>query len=566
MDDDATKRKSVYLAALARSADADEPEDGIFRLLPLDAFRLTALRETEQCGPPELLARALEHIANRRDCADFVLVGLLRLLLRNRLDAAERAAVVEAARTFCYWWDQRAIAGMCFHTENHQILFHAAELLAGEALPETVFAASGRTGAWHAAQASVRIQRWLDHRRRFGFAEWLSCYFDEDLLALVSLVDFADDPQIRAAARAAVDFLLGELATHCHRGVIGVSQGRTYAEFLKGRRRDPLGTIAWLAFGVGAPDTTHPSFAAVALATSDYACPVRIVPPPPEGRVVTARYGVSPQEARAAGIHLNDLDQSLLFWAVQNARLPELRHTAARLADAAADPWLQRFVAEAQGRPVETALGPVDVYAFQTPHVQLSCAQDFRPGQPGYQQHIWQATVDADAVVFTTQPGGRSESSAHGDRPNFWAGNRWLPRAAQWHDTLVCLHRAPADAPLPFAHAYFPRAAFDDVRDCGDWTFGRKGQGFVALYSPAPTLWASDHERRAEGPESAWVCRVGDGESFDAFCAATAATPIAVDGLRVRYGALAFGWDGPMTVDGAEVPLHDYPRPTFPEG
>ena len=152
----------------------------------------------------------------------------------------------------------------------------------------------------------------------------------------------------------------------------------------------------------------------------------------------------------------------------------------------------------------------MDVLTYQTPHYQLSCAQDFRPGGLGYQQHVWQATLSTDAVVFTNQPGGYSQSSAHSERPNFWAGNKWLPRAAQHKNVLVCLHRAPADAPLPFSHAYFPRKAFDQVQENGNWVFARLGESYLALYSQKKPHWHGDDELRAEAHKNIWLCELGD--------------------------------------------------------
>lgn len=590
-----TERSQCYLRAIAavapRQGERADPAEGIFQLLPLEAFYALAVLETgSRVGVPALLQAALERVQQRRDCADFVLVALLRLLYRPKTCALllpeERAALDEATRGFCYWWDQRdaagrGIQGMCFHTENHQILFHAAEILAGQRLPETVFSGTQRTGAWHVEQGTLRAWQWLHARQRFGFAEWLSCYFDEDLLALVSLADFAHDARLRAAARAMVDSLLHTVALHSFQGTVGTTQGRTYAEFLKGRRHDPLSLLTWLVFGLGEPELTHPTFAATALATSDYTCPPELftlahATPAPEGVVIRQRQGVGPEEAEAAGIDLSSLQDASLFWAVQNARHPRLRATALRLAQAAEDRWLENFIGQTEGiddgNEINTSLGPVDTYTFRTADYQLSCAQDFRPGGPGYQQHVWQATLGRDAVVFTTQPGGLSESSAHAERPNFWAGNRWLPRAAQYRSVVLCLHQAPPTEPLAFSHAYFPRAAFDEVETRGGWTFARYKTAYLALFCSEPTHWCSPEELRTTAAQSAWICELGAAATegtFSQFIEQRAAAPLEWDGVRsLAYssptlGLLTFGWAAPLRVAGQEIPLHHYPRPEY---
>jgi hypothetical protein len=114
----------------------------------------------------------------------------------------------------------------------------------------------------------------------------------------------------------------------------------------------------------------------------------------------------------------------------------------------------------------------------------------------------------------------------------------------------------------------------------------------VALWSWRPTQWRS-HDPAVTftngltqpfdlvapgGASNVWVTEVGDAArwgSFDAFATAVTAAPLTVTdrgtqggvsrGFDVSYaspteGALAFSWDGPLTVDGTEVPLHGTDR------
>ena len=214
-------------------------------------------------------------------------------------------------------------------------------------------------------------------------------------------------------------------------------------------------------------------------------------------------------------------------------------------------------------------MGEVHIQTLRSPAVMLSCAQDYRPGMPGYQQHIWQATLGPDAVVFTNHPG----SSSEGSRPDFWAGNGILPRAVQLEHVLVCIHHVPADHRFPFSHAYFPRAAFDEVVERAPWTFARKGDGYLALYSQHAAKWHTDatdapFELRADAADNIWVCEVGsrsEGRDFAKFVRAIAAAPVRCDGLNVRFqspsaGEVGFGWQEPLVVAGVRSALHDYPR------
>jgi hypothetical protein len=602
-------RQRQYLEAVAETPfhRPAERTGSVFDLIPMEPFYLLPRAEAGR-GPATdahsalLLSATLDWINARRDCADFALAALLRLLYRPAsrggdapaITSEQRDAVERAARGFCYWYDQkgvdgRGIRGMCFHTENHQILFHACEVLAGQLFPGRVFEGTGQTGAWHAKHGAARTRQWMDQRARFGFSEWLSCYIEEDLLALLCLYDFAEDADLRRRARMLVDVLLFEIALHSHRGVLGGTHGRTYVEFLRTGRADPATAVSWLVFGVG-KFPGHATLALTALATSAYRCPELVAAvaaeEPAPSLLCRERHGLDVADAPRYGLAHDSLDDAMFFWACQTARHPALRPTAFRVADIADDPWLKAFIEQADvplnacraliesggavfdGDVLNTALSEVNLVTYRTPDYLLSCAQDFRPGKPGYQQHVWQATLDADAAVYTNHPGTRDESGEHTHRPNFWAGNRWLPRAAQHENVLVCLHHLPPDDPLPFSHARFPRAAFDEVEQCGHWTFGRLSDGYLALYSQRPVHWESEVELRAEPGDNVWLCEMGaksDYGGFAAFVDTVTAAPVVCDGLSVVYtspsqGEVRFGWTGPLTVRGTSIPLRGYPR------
>ena len=121
----------------------------------------------------DLLHAALDLIHARRDCADFALSGLLRILYRfgssPLLTQAMRVEIEQAVQGFCYWYDQPGVRGMCFHTENHQILFHSCEVLAGQLFPNLTFANAQQTGAWHSAHGAALARQWFDQRARFGW-------------------------------------------------------------------------------------------------------------------------------------------------------------------------------------------------------------------------------------------------------------------------------------------------------------------------------------------------------------------------------------------------------------
>jgi hypothetical protein len=93
---------------------------------------------------------AMALVDARQDCADFSVAGLLRVLYLYRdsaLIAPALLADIEACLLrFKYWWDEPGTDRMCYHTENHQFLYHTDELLAGQLFRDRTFAHNGAAG------------------------------------------------------------------------------------------------------------------------------------------------------------------------------------------------------------------------------------------------------------------------------------------------------------------------------------------------------------------------------------------------------------------------------------
>jgi hypothetical protein len=133
---------------------------------------------------------------------------------------------------------------------------------------------------------------------------------------------------------------------------------------------------------------------------------------------------------------------------------------------------------------------------------------------------------------------------------------------------------APGDETLdPRTLAVFRRASFDEVVQEGHWTFGRKGAGYVALWSRQPTTWSKDGVFGGEGlvapgHRNTWICQLGreklDGP-FTTWRARIAAARVTATDTTVDYrapgiGPVRFGWDGPLRVGGKTIALSGYPR------
>ena len=467
------------------------------------------------------ILETIEGINRRQDCSDFYLVGLLGMLHRYGHDPqfpeGLREPLAACILNFRYWMDEPGDDAMCFWTENHQILFHACEVLAGQLYPDHVFTNVGETGAWHRQKGERLALSWLQKRAAGGFREWDSnCYFEEDLLALSHLADLAESPQVYELASVVIDKMLFTMALNSFRGVFGSTHGRTYAPLIKGGRLEATAGIGRLLWGLGV--FNQRILGTVGLACAEgYECPE-----------IIRRIALDlPEELWNRERHAGEM-------AIE--------------CDREAGPW------------------EVNKVTYKTPDYMLASAQDYHPGEPGVQQHIWQATLGPDAVVFVTHPPCLSEEGSH--RPNFWHGNVVLPRVAQWKDVLIAVHSIPPGDWLGFTHAYFPLRAFDsyDLRE--GWAFARLGEGYLALTATRgiELIRQGDsayRELRSYGLQNVWLCHMGrsaqDG-SFRDFQERILQLRPRFDGLSVtlptlRGETLSFGWQGPLRVNGQEQPI-----------
>lgn len=164
-------------------------------------------------------------------------------------------------------------------------------------------------------------------------------------------------------------------------------------------------------------------------------------------------------------------------------------------------------------------------------------AVDLRPGGAGYQQHLWQASLGRDCHVFANHPGGFFDGTK--SRPGYWFGSGLLPRVRQEGNWLQAIHviadgtktkpeitpdvwewaasstARPYDLyPIDFTHLHWPSDAFEQELRVGNWIFGRKGRGLVAVWCSEPLVPHDDiltgRELRANGYSSAWLVICGD--------------------------------------------------------
>ena len=487
------------------------------------------------------------------DCADFDVLRLLALWYghRDELPVLVQDALRRRFLDFRYWYTDPAPADVVderwYWSENHRLIFHTCEYLAGQAFPDTTFSAAGLDGASHRGRAEAALAEWFDEKATYGFSEWHSdSYYEKDLVPLLALAELADDPALAERAATFADLVLFDLALHSIRDNNGSTHGRSYMRFKATAPTQTVFSALKLCF-----DRTDEPWplddgdelellplheGAVFLARCRRYRPAAAIRrvADHEGEMVD-REGMGvpldpggplvDEPVRADGLSYTD-PAMVPFWWDRGALTPwQLvpltidaldRH---RLWDSQLFAQL-RMVRDVFGgdraalRQLAHDLHPmvnagllewVDTYTWRNRHGMLSTAQSYRPGCVGYQHHISQATLDEHAVVFTTHPGNGPSSRAgdYLDHDRWWTGSATLPRAVQHRRVAVHVYApafpSPTDDVLAgfsycdHTHAYVPTERFDEVTGDEHWTIARRRDGYVALWSWRPVEWG-DHD------------------------------------------------------------------------
>ena len=667
IEDSRQKRRQAYI---------DRTVNAKHRNLYTELIRL-------KCGvkPNEEVIRGnngLAKLQQRRDAADFRLPAILNILYyywdSDLLTKSLLAEAKDALLNFKYWPDELAqwkwkktsqmdsgyifkllnddddlndaialahqaqfdkvdeMDDMCYWSENHYILFSAGAYLAAQLYPAELFTASGQTGNQRMTRFKPRIMKWLELRYKSGFSEWLSnVYYNEDMPALLALIDLAQDPQIVRLATMVLDLMLADMALNSFHGSFASTHGRTYQNKMSGRH-DHTRAISNLMFGLNEAEVGNMSASLLAV-SEKYQLPDVLYEIANDTErqefTNTQRMGIQIDDdtlslwgldtrcvekggdiengmtlltleaythPRTIELFRNMLDKYSLwgnkfFAPFKQYRLliehPELFDT---LSGKSTGLTTLAKLAELAEKDITRNMRPeVNIYTYRTPDYMLSTAQDYRAGYGGDQQSIWQATLDADAVCFTTHPAKKDAGSA--ETPNYWIGYGTLPRAIQRKNVVISLYDIDTTTELYvknqllYTHAYLPKGKFDETaREIvaeGVWFFAQKDSALLALFaSDRNADWkindddadkSGPYEIIANGEKTIWLCELARlGEEYPslvAFKKTILNAPLKADAasLTVKYnspsqGVLALDWHNDLTQNGIPVKVNDYKR------
>lgn len=454
-------------------------------------------------------------IETRADCADFDLLPLLWLMWEDRgkglLDREIVRMVKEAALGFRYWVDEPGTSSMFYCSENHRIGFHVCEYLAGLLYPEDIFTNCGQNGMYHSLKGRMHLVEWLNQRCRAGFDEPHSdSYLPVTLSALLVLREVLpmEEYPLRNMVNVLLDFMTFIFAVSNFDGVMATPRGRSYNKPLRSRLSSGINGLFWLYFG-NAPANVN--FAHQEMAFSYYV--------PPKALCELADNFTPATFTFKEGIMHFD------------------KHNA-------------------------------DFTIRRTPEYMIGGVRDHNVGMCDMHFISAMIVLPGDISLFFSSPNNVAEGS--GLRPDYWAGQAFLPRALMHGRTLTVIWHNVNNPDIWMTHCHFNARKFDEVVSEAGWTFGRKGDSYVGIYSSTPHSFRREgayagRELISDGNETVWLAECGsrreDG-SFEDFRKKMAAAEIVQEGEQFRFvspgsGRLEFGLTEGFLADGQPVEIPD---------
>lgn len=459
----------------------------------------------------EILEGEMKKINERSDCSDFSLIMFFRFLRDYHKSDIVTAKTIDQIKQmilhFRYWMDEPGNDVMWFFSENHALMFHTCEILAGQMFPDEHFTNAGISGREHYQRGEARLHAWFERFFNEGLSEWNSApYIPINVIGLTTLYDLIDSSVLKTYAKRALDQIFKWLALNSYQGFLTCSQGRVYEKELKGNYNTQTTSLAWLAWGEGA--LNYSTFGSVALSLSDYIPPVKYSK----------------------------------FLSVPNGNALSYLHKQ----------------------------GPDDfanLYTYKTSAYMLSSALHFKPGEKGYQEHVLQASIGPEANVWVNHPGEKSVQSS--GRPSYWAGNGYLPKVAQYKSIAFAIFNIEEEHDVDFTHAYTPLFAFDFSKIVDKWIFLQKGNSYIGLFAQNGIQLVGEgmnknREVISPGRNNLWIVRMGSSEefgSFDTFQRMLIEGKMEISDKQEIYwidphiGTCSFSWDEDLKVNDTKMTI-----------
>jgi len=415
-----------------------------------------------------IIMKEIEGINAKMDCADFHFAVLLHAYIAygDKLSPEVKGAIEDAILGFRYWIDEPGDDVMWFFSENHALMFHTCQYIAGGLLPDRVFESSGLTGSQLQKKAEGLFDTWFEGFFEEFITEWNSpAYIPIDYLGL-AVIYMHGNETMRQNAKKAMDKLSHCIAMFSFDGALIGTAGRIYEREIKGVYSSGTTGFLHMLYNTG---TTCKADFALPLALSDY------VPPAEYEKYIPLQ------------------KEPLIYEVTQGYE------------------------------------NHVNIYMYKDAYGILTTAAGFRPYKNGYQEHIVHCSLDKTAQVFVNHPGegqpygsGRPAFWAgNGILPD---AKQQGDTATLHYDLGEPTLPANPSEPLRqnkigYTHAYVPLSEFDAHLITPDAVVVQKGRGLIGIKAKNGMNLTkhgscANIEFVSEGRENSWVVKLGNLDKY----------------------------------------------------
>lgn len=510
------------------------------------------LHEGRTIDETSLLA-LLDFIDHRYDCSDFRMVSVIRSLYDYKHLISDTTLVLmkNTVLNFKYHMEDPGVDGMCFWSENHQLIFSAVEYLAGHLFFDEIFINTQKKGIFHKERAYSNLIYWFKTRFELGFVEFHSnTYFEEDIAPLSLLIDLAPDEIIKKQATILMDLLMLDLALHNYRGYFNAASGRCYEMQKKDPKTQDVLDIMKKAFDLGPNlifDYTRLSTDFILNRTYQVPDVIKRIAHDTKTSIIKDSHGLYLHEVeRYFKSDKNIYTTGLYFWSMeaftnvesidytmqmfhdwklhQNTFLYNLKtfdHVMIKKLKLM-KPLIKLLNPTTQGIAIQRA----NVYTYKHKDYMLSTAQMHVPKSFGDQQHIGGASIHDDIHVFVTHPAQAFfEDNSRNFSPSYWVGNGIMPFAFQHENTSLYVFDLRVRKGMfekkraLFSHLFFDTKRFDNVIIGYNYILGVKDKTMIGIKTLLPLVKFKDDEFRQYGKVTSWSFHVSslDDVSIESF-------------------------------------------------
>ena len=496
------------------------------------------------------LDETLAYIDYQYDCSDFTISTLIRLIYDypNQVPDYEMTKIKKTLLNFRYWMDEPGENGMCYWSENHQILFASEEYLIGQLYPNEIFPNSGLNAKQHMEKALIRIKEWLKMRWCYGFSEFYSTtYYNEDIAGMINLIDYARNHEIVQKTKIIMDLLMYDIASQKMDNMFVSVSGRAYENGRKGGTRLTSTVITDYVWNNIKRKLFHLNYGF--LTSKKYHVPPVIIEIGNDTSNVVIKQcnGLNISQLKSESYYGSDNKSIMMQWGMEAYSNPQIvRNSLAYIRENKMfsnefltkfkyldftilrylhlEPLLMHILnPQTNGNAIQQA----NTYTYKTKDYSVYSVQNYFPGNYANQVHVAGMNIKNYFSIFHSHP-ALPKDNKHAS-PNYWVGYGRLPQVAQDSSISISIYNLPAKksvlemAMLDFTHAYFPKEKFDSVYITGHYAFGRKGKTYCALIGRNNFHYAenSTNDLIQQGRKVFWIIEAGSEDedgSFGRFC------------------------------------------------